>query len=583
MNNLDVQETQPVGLEIPLHVQWGDRIVFLGDSITQQRFFTDWVESYLTLRFTDLHLKFMNCGWGGETASGALARLDRDLFAFYPTLVVVAYGMNDAAYTDPDDGILERFSSSMQKLVSRIQKHKARVVLLTPGMVDIRMVPAYLREVDYNRQGVRRLADWVMQFGQEKGLPVYDLHQLMNSVAGKTGRFNGPLRLFQDGIHPNEMGHLVMAYALLKCLGVPERREEVSFDAAKGKIRTSGGVRAETVEGAPGGHFLVLHPDQPPFYIPPAAREILPFLPFQEDYNQLRLSVSGLPQEQYELRIDGQDCGIFSRQALKKGLNLFSFWETGPMRSSRALAEFTQEKSRIFYDLWRTMGMSGGYGEYHSGLHRAALGILPYMEEERLEMVRHSQRAFHVRLRPVEGTRTEPGPALVFLGTEGLSAGAQAGINPISTPEDPTAIMVEQGEWGRYLKVQLSTGVWSGGSVEIAPFPFGALRWAGMLEFEAKGSDGGELLAVGLGDATNGSMVRIFLKDQPMDPQKWKRYSVPLSAFPDKGEKWDEESQRNIPFPFSWDHIGRFLFDNNGPGQNSGLFLLRNIVVRWES
>jgi lysophospholipase L1-like esterase len=302
MNNLDVQETAPSGTEIPLHIEWGDRIAFLGDSITQQRFFTEWAENYLALRFPDLHLKFMNCGWGGETAEGALARMDRDLFAFYPTLVVVAYGMNDAAYTDPSDEILARFSPAMQKIVHRIQKHKARVVLLTPGMVDVRMAPSYLRNVDYNRKGVRRLADWVLQFGKEKNLPVFDVHRLMNDVAEKTGRFNSPLRLFLEGIHPNEMGHLVMAFALLKALGVPERKEEVLFDAAHGKVRNSVGVQAEMVAGPSEGHFLSIQMDQLPFYVPSAARDILPFVPFQEEFNQLRLAVNGLPHDQYDLK-----------------------------------------------------------------------------------------------------------------------------------------------------------------------------------------------------------------------------------------------------------------------------------------
>jgi hypothetical protein len=131
------------------------------------------------------------------------------------------------------------------------------------------------------------------------------------------------------------------------------------------------------------------------------------------------------------------------------------------------------------------------------------------------------------------------------------------------------------------MKVQLSTRGWSGGSIEISAFRFGALRWGGVLEFEAKGSDGGELLAVGLGDQTN-SVARIFLGEQGMCPQKWRKFSIPPSAFPEVGLRWDNGKQTDVPCPFFWDKINKFVFDNNGPGQGSGLFLLRQIVVRWE-
>src|SRR6266446_1325293 len=46
----------------------GDRVVFLGDSITEQRLYTSYIESYALTRYPHWQLRFRNVGWGGDTS-----------------------------------------------------------------------------------------------------------------------------------------------------------------------------------------------------------------------------------------------------------------------------------------------------------------------------------------------------------------------------------------------------------------------------------------------------------------------------------------------------------------------------------
>jgi hypothetical protein len=46
----------------------GDRVVFLGDSITEQRLYTTYIEAYALSRYPKWNLTFRNVGWGGDTA-----------------------------------------------------------------------------------------------------------------------------------------------------------------------------------------------------------------------------------------------------------------------------------------------------------------------------------------------------------------------------------------------------------------------------------------------------------------------------------------------------------------------------------
>jgi lysophospholipase L1-like esterase len=82
-----------------------DCVVFLGDSITEQQLYSNYVETYLALRYPELNLSFFNAGWGGDTVPGGLARLERDVLALKPTVVTICYGMNDGAYCPASEEI----------------------------------------------------------------------------------------------------------------------------------------------------------------------------------------------------------------------------------------------------------------------------------------------------------------------------------------------------------------------------------------------------------------------------------------------------------------------------------------------
>ena len=51
----------------------GDTVVFLGDSITAARTYGKIVENYTLLRYPERKVRFINAGWGGDTAAGDCA------------------------------------------------------------------------------------------------------------------------------------------------------------------------------------------------------------------------------------------------------------------------------------------------------------------------------------------------------------------------------------------------------------------------------------------------------------------------------------------------------------------------------
>src|SRR5207244_3890755 len=75
--------------------QPNDRVVFLGDSITEQYQYSSYMELYLTTRFPKGNFVFLNAGIGGDTANGGANRFQSQVLDDKPTAVTINFGMND--------------------------------------------------------------------------------------------------------------------------------------------------------------------------------------------------------------------------------------------------------------------------------------------------------------------------------------------------------------------------------------------------------------------------------------------------------------------------------------------------------
>ncbi len=357
-----------------------DRIVFLGDSITEQHLYTNYVESYLALRYPELKLTFFNAGWGGDTAPGGVLRLDRDVLALKPTVVTICYGMNDGSYVQPTDEIRTRFVTGMRELVRRLKAANIRIVLLTPGMVEETVNPG-LAAVNYNRGGLRILADEVLALARQENLPVADVHKLMNEVNARAKAADPTFCMIPDSVHPEPAGHLVMTFGLLQSLGVPLRQQSVAVDLQKRAVTASGGIKSRGLKKNPYGFILNLQLDSQPFFIEPSARKVLPFLPFQETFNELKLSVRGLASENGYFRGETLRSAPLPRPEFEAGINLFSQWTLPLLQPGEANNRFTCEKDQIYYKAWRVLGLNNLNSAYYDAkAHTAGIRMMQTLE-----------------------------------------------------------------------------------------------------------------------------------------------------------------------------------------------------------
>lgn len=363
-----------------------DRIAFYGDSITEQQLYTNYVESYLAARFPELKLTFFNAGAGGDTAPGAARRLQRDVLNLKPTVVTLCFGMNDGQRRT-------EFLAGMRELISRLKAANVRVVLLTPGMADAVASPR-MAALGYN-EVLRVLADDVLALAREENLPSADLHRLMNDVDARGRAADPGFCMIPDGGHPDPGGHLVMAFGVLQALGVPPRRQFLTVDCVSGRTSASQGIVVRVPVRYDAGFHLDVVLDRLPFFVEPEARKVLPFLPFQETFNELKFSVRGLPARGGRYRADGIHPAPLSPEQFDAGVNLFDQWAMTPMRKAEAVHRYTGIKDQVYFRLWRDLGLTGETSEFYNARVHAAAGRLGAgMDRGREHLLSKSARTF---------------------------------------------------------------------------------------------------------------------------------------------------------------------------------------------
>src|ERR1051325_4836058 len=121
----------------------GDRVVFYGDSITDQRLYTTFTETYVVTRFPKLDVSFVHSGWGGDRVTGGGGgqidlRLRRDVVAYKPTVMTIMLGMNDGSYRSFDEKIFETYSKGYQHIIDSVKESLPgiRITLIQPSPFD---------------------------------------------------------------------------------------------------------------------------------------------------------------------------------------------------------------------------------------------------------------------------------------------------------------------------------------------------------------------------------------------------------------------------------------------------------------
>ena len=321
----------------------GETVCLLGDSITARGATQTIISDYYLTRFPERTVRFVNAGRSGDSAGGALGRLEEDLLAKRPTSVSIMFGMNDvnrgsyipnpdAAKKGQQQQALDGYKANMEKLVARIRAEAGdpKLYFLTPSPFDQTVVLEKENNQPGCNDGLGRCAGIVREIAQKNDATVVDFHAPMTALNLEQQQKDPKWTIIgADRVHPSAPGHLMMAWLFLKTQGAPSLISKVTVDAARGQPGNSVNAEVSGVEKKEGGIVFTVREKALPLPLDSAAKPLLELLPIEKDLAEETLAVTGLATGTYEVRIDGVAVGRYGAPDLARGINL-AFNEATP-------------------------------------------------------------------------------------------------------------------------------------------------------------------------------------------------------------------------------------------------------------
>lgn len=399
----------------------GDSVVFLGDSITEQKLYTTYIEAYVLTRFPQQKFTFRNVGWGGDTAwlrqrahpnEAALfaapsdeqqkmveksvgAGLARDVLPLKPTAVTIDFGMNDHAYQKFREDIFRAYVRSQTELAKVLKSNGARVALLTPQPIEERRPDP---ENDVRNQSLRQFSDGLKVVCSNEAAVFVDQFDPYMEIMRKE-RLANPQAFIGggDAVHPGPAGHTLMAWAILKGLHAPSLVSSAELDLTRkfrSKVVCAGNCRVSNVKVDKGVLSFDRLDQALPMPVDERAAAALKLAPVLHDLNRYVLKVRGLTADSYELTIDGEAVGTVSKAELSGEYNL-AVCPSAITRQAQQVLALVFKKNSIYFDRWRNVQLKGGEAGRLAELDKQISGLEGEINAARIP------KTHHYELKPV--------------------------------------------------------------------------------------------------------------------------------------------------------------------------------------
>ena len=216
------------------------RILFLGNSITYAGNYITDIEAYLITHHPNKKFEIINAGLPSETVSGLSEeghadgkfprpdlheRLDRVLAITHPDIVFACYGMNDGIYLPFDTSRFQKFKNGINWLHNKIVASGAKIIHVTPPIYD----ELKGKKNDYSKT-LDKYSNWICSQKKSAGWEVANVHIKMKNYLEAHRKIDKKFHidgfaLSIDGIHPNEVGHWIMAKTILQYM----QEEDATF------------------------------------------------------------------------------------------------------------------------------------------------------------------------------------------------------------------------------------------------------------------------------------------------------------------------------------------------------------------
>jgi isoamyl acetate esterase len=200
----------------------GERIVFLGDSITEggtgAKGYVTVIKNRLQEKHGDLDITIIGAGVSGNKVPDLQKRLDKAVLAKKPTIVFIYIGINDVWHGEgnPKNGTSkEKFEEGLKDIIGKIKDGGARVVLCTPSVIGEKKDGGNSLDAKLDEY-----SDISRKVAKDTKVQLCDLRKAFGDHLKKNNPDNKEKGILTgDRVHLNEAGNALVAATMLKSLG----------------------------------------------------------------------------------------------------------------------------------------------------------------------------------------------------------------------------------------------------------------------------------------------------------------------------------------------------------------------------
>lgn len=345
----------------------GERVVFVGNSITHGGHYHSFVWLYYMTRFPNKPITIMNAGIGGESAWDIKDRLDYDVFDRKPTYVTLTFGMNDTGYDifwkenakELSEQRIEKSLESFREIEKRLLAENKMTKVLIGGSPFDETTKLNSLLFLHKNDAILKIIDAQRKAAKKNGWGFVDFNQPMVQISLEEQKKDSTFTFCRvDRIHPDNDGQMVMAYLFLKAQGLAGVEvSDISIDANNKNLLSHRNCKVSKLKKEAGGlsfDYLANSLPYPLDSIPRhgwgnkrSQRDAMDLIPFMKEFNQERLQVTNLEKGHYRLTIDGLFIDNVSSGQLEDGINLADYPNTPQYQQAMKIMYLNEERFEV--------------------------------------------------------------------------------------------------------------------------------------------------------------------------------------------------------------------------------------------
>ena len=196
-----------------------NRIVFFGDSITQMGVnkggYIDRLQAAINDKGLQNRYELRGAGIGGNKVYDLYLRLEEDVLAKKPGVVVIWVGVNDVWHKTSGTGTdLDKYEKFYVALIKKMQAKKIKVILVTPAAIGEKYDGSNPQDKDLDLY-----SDVIRKLAQQYACEVVDLRRIFMQYEKQFNTANHESGILTtDRVHLNDKGNQLVADEMWKVL-----------------------------------------------------------------------------------------------------------------------------------------------------------------------------------------------------------------------------------------------------------------------------------------------------------------------------------------------------------------------------